>query len=200
MTKDSAPTANPTNDNDCAEPVLGADGWQPEPPVSVSLGNPVTDPYFYPKTCNAFGNGADSFASTVVYAGGSARRRDIACFFGRMNPNHVGEFVNAARPAGIPATVWSAFTQDLDSKLNDMRIKHDDRAIDAFLGNTAEDLMDCAPVAAAMLVIARVQNRCSLELATGGHHPLSPAKGDRAASARAENFIYEALTTVEWRA
>lgn len=197
MTKDFIP---PTNDNDCAEPVLGADGWQPEPPVSVSLGAPVTDPYFYPKTCNAFGNGATVPTGITVYAGGSTRRRDIAGFFEKMSPAHVGEFLDAARPATIPASVWGAFIRDLDSKMNDMRTKHDDRAIDAFLGNTAEDLMDCAPMAAAMLVIARVQNRCSLELATGGHHPLSPAKGDRGASARAENFIFEGLTKLEWRA
>ncbi len=198
MTKDATP---PTNDNDCAEPVLGADGWQAEPPMSASLGAPVTDHYFYPKTNAAFGDEVSSLRLGVVtHAGGSRRRRDIAGFFEKMSPTCIGEFVDAARPLTIPQTVWSAFTRDLDSKVSTARSAHDDRAIDVLLGNTAEDLMDCAPIAAAMLVIARVQNRCSLELATGGHHPLSPAKGDRAASARAENFIYEALTTVEWRA
>lgn len=197
MTKDSIP---PTNNNDCAEPVLNADGWQPEPPASTSLGAPVTDHYFYPKTNAAFGGEGHIPLGLIAYVGGSRRRRDIAGFFEKMSPAHVGEFLDAARPAGMPQTVWSAFTRDLDSKVSTARAAHDDRAIDALLGNTAEDLVDCAPLAAAMLVIARVQNRCSLELATGGHHPLSPAKGDRAASARAENFIYGALTTVEWRA
>jgi hypothetical protein len=214
MTKDPAPTIN---DNDCAESTLGADGWQAESvPVTDSEPTGYADRYDpddtrpqriysvvdgreYPKTAACFGvNGAANF--TVLYAGGHAKRATIAEFTTHRQPKHVAEALRAARPAAIPACVWGAYVSDLNTQIKNYMAKGDDHSIDFLLGRDAECLMDAAPLASALLLLARIQNRMSLNLATANHHPLSTQPGDHAAYDRAENFCFDAIVKSEWRA
>ena len=180
MTKDPMPTTN----------------------ADINLPPAVCDLAKYPKTAAFFGASqvTPRPKDTALYAGGAANRLSIVTFLRPRTPGIAFDAVCDARPAVIPECVWSAYTDNLNDKIASARTNHDDREIDTILGDNAEALMDVAPLASAILLIARVQNRCSLELATANHHPLSPAVGDRAAAARAENFIFDALTSPEWRA
>lgn len=172
--------------------------------ADINLPPAVCDLAKYPKTAAFFGASqvTPRPRDTALYEGGAINRRCIVEFLLKPTFGFISlpARLEVARPMTIPLNVWSAYTRDLGVMLKCARDENDDYKTDSLLGDNAEALMDVAPLASAILLIARVQNRCSLESATANHHPLSPAVGDRAAAARAENFIFDALTSPEWRA
>ena len=191
-------TESPAVNAETTEPTGYADRFDPDDIRPQRIYSAV-DGREYPKTAACFGpNGSANF--TVLYAGGSYKRATIAEFTSHRQPKHVAEALRAARPAAIPENVWGAYCADLRNQIREYMAKGDDHSIDFLLGRDAECLMDAAPLASALLLLARIQNRMSLNLATANHHPLSTQPGDHAAFDRAENFCFDAIVAGEWRA